>query len=69
MRFNPRALRVAAAEAGDNSVVAIAARLELPYVTVRRWTSAAGQPNGPALAAIERVYGVTPAALYPQPTA
>jgi DNA-binding transcriptional regulator YdaS (Cro superfamily) len=67
--FNPRPLRAAAAELGDNTAVAIAARLNCPYATVRRWTSGRGIPAGPALAAIERTYGVTPAALFPADTA
>ncbi|MFE2224773.1 helix-turn-helix domain-containing protein, partial [Agrobacterium deltaense] len=63
--FNPRALRAAAAAVGDNTVVSIAARLALPYSTVRRWTSSSAQPTGEALATIERTYGVTPAQLFP----
>ncbi|MET8399611.1 helix-turn-helix domain-containing protein [Streptomyces sp900116325] len=65
VRFNPRPLRAAAAALGDNTAVSIAARLNTPYVTVQRWTSGRGIPAGPALAAIERAYGITPADLFP----
>ncbi|MER8086579.1 hypothetical protein ABTZ57_15950 [Streptomyces sp. NPDC094048] len=69
MPFDPRPLRSAAATVGDNSVIAIAARLNAPYATVRRWTSGRGEPKGAALATIERIYGVTSAALYPDDAA
>ncbi|MGW2591991.1 helix-turn-helix domain-containing protein [Streptomyces sp. NPDC001515] len=69
MKFDPRPLRSAAAAAGDSTVVAIAERIGIPYVSVRRWTSGRGEPKGPALAAIERAYGITPAALYPSDAA
>ncbi|MGW6518581.1 helix-turn-helix domain-containing protein [Streptomyces sp. NPDC054962] len=65
MSFNPIPLRTAAASKGDNSVAAIARRLRTPYATVIRWTSGSSTPGGPALAVIERTYGVTPAALFP----
>ncbi|MDK0520347.1 hypothetical protein [Streptomyces sp. ML-6] len=65
MAFDPRPLRTAAAACGDNQVTQIAARLRAPYSTVRRWTGGQGEPNGPALANIERTYGVTAASLYP----
>ncbi|WP_406014362.1 helix-turn-helix domain-containing protein [Streptomyces sp. NBC_00984] len=67
MSFDPRPLRAAAAARGDNTVTAIAARLGAPYPTVRRWTSGRGEPKGATLAAIQRIYGVTPASLYPTP--
>jgi hypothetical protein len=63
--FDPHPLRVAAATRGDHQVTQIAARLQAPYSTVRRWTGGQGEPNGPALANIERIYGVTAASLYP----
>lgn len=66
--FDPTALRTAAAERHkDYKIRAIAARLEAPYASVRRWTSGTGEPSGPRLADIERVYGVTPAQLWPEP--
>ncbi|MGW4727632.1 helix-turn-helix transcriptional regulator [Streptomyces shenzhenensis] len=65
MSFTPVPLRTAAAAKGDNSVAAISRRLHTPYATVIRWTSGRSIPAGPALAAIERAYGVTPAALFP----
>lgn len=69
MSFNPRPLRAAAAALGDNTAVAIATRLGAPYATVRRWTSGRGIPAGPALATIERTYGVTPASLFTEDAA
>lgn len=65
MGFTPLPLRAAAAALGDTTAVAIAERLETPYVTVRRWTSGRGVPSGPSLADIERIYGVTSAQLFP----
>ncbi|MFF2014037.1 helix-turn-helix domain-containing protein [Streptomyces sp. NPDC058195] len=64
MRFDPHPLRVAAAARGDHTIRAIAARLHAPYPSVRRWTSGTAEPRGIALAAIERTYGVTAAALF-----
>ncbi|MFE1070961.1 hypothetical protein ACFW5W_06995 [Streptomyces sp. NPDC058783] len=65
MRFDPRPLRSAAAAKGHTKVTAIARELGLPYGTVITWTQGRCAPAGPALAAIERAYGVTPAALFP----
>ncbi|MDW4905061.1 hypothetical protein RB628_06800 [Streptomyces sp. ADMS] len=65
MRFDPKPLRSAAASVGDNSSAAIARKLNTPYATVIRWTSGRSVPAGPALASIERTYGVTAAALFP----
>jgi hypothetical protein len=64
-RFDPIPLRTAAAAKGDNTTAAISRRLGAPYVTVLRWTSGRSVPAGPALAEIEREYGVTPAKLFP----
>ncbi|MEU1082347.1 helix-turn-helix transcriptional regulator [Streptomyces sp. NPDC005908] len=63
--FDLKALRRAAIDHGDTSAAAIARRLGMPYGTVIRWTSGRAAPSGPALAAIERAYGLTPAQLYP----
>ncbi|MFJ5999622.1 helix-turn-helix domain-containing protein [Streptomyces sp. NPDC092370] len=65
MRFDPIPLRTAAAAKGDNTTAAISRRLNAPYQTVIRWTSGRSTPAGPALADIERTYGVTAAALFP----
>ncbi|MGC0427650.1 hypothetical protein RKD32_004005 [Streptomyces sp. SAI-195] len=65
MRFDPRPLRSAAAAKGHNSVAAIAREIDAPYQTVVRWTQGRSAPAGPALATIERTYGVTAAALFP----
>jgi transcriptional regulator with XRE-family HTH domain len=65
MRFDPRPLRSAAAAKGHNKVAAIARELGLPYGTVITWTQNRSAPGGPALAAIERAYGVTAAQLFP----
>ncbi|MFH8530501.1 hypothetical protein ACH4GE_19025 [Streptomyces tendae] len=67
MHFDPRPLRSAAAAKGHNTVAAIAREIGSPYNTVIRWTQGRGTPGGHALAAIERSYGVTPAALFPAP--
>ncbi|MFF9284832.1 helix-turn-helix domain-containing protein [Streptomyces griseosporeus] len=64
-RFDPAPLRNAAAQRGHYNVTAIARELGLPYQTVIRWTAGRNVPGGPALAAIERAYGVTAAALFP----
>ncbi|MGW3711381.1 hypothetical protein ACWDN6_14690 [Streptomyces albogriseolus] len=65
MTFDPKPLRVAAAAKGDNSVAAISRRLAAPYATVIRWTNGSSTPAGPALATIERTYGVTAGDLFP----
>jgi hypothetical protein len=65
VRFDPKPLRSAAAAKGDNSTAAISRRLHAPYATVIRWTSGRSVPAGPALASIERAYGITAAALFP----
>ncbi|MGA5084057.1 helix-turn-helix domain-containing protein [Streptomyces pseudogriseolus] len=66
MAFDAKALRVAAlAKKNDTTAAAIARRIGIPYGTVIRWTSGRSVPAGPALAAIERAYGVTAADLFP----
>ncbi|MYY08796.1 XRE family transcriptional regulator [Streptomyces sp. SID4919] len=65
MSFTVTPLRTAAAAHGDHSAAAIARRIGAPYPSVIRWTSGRSVPAGPALALIERAYGVTPAALFP----
>ncbi|MGC0205260.1 helix-turn-helix domain-containing protein [Streptomyces levis] len=67
MTFDLKALRVAAIERNDTTAAAIARRTGIPYPTVIRWTSGKGVPAGPALAAIERAYGITAARLFPAP--
>ncbi|MYR46637.1 helix-turn-helix transcriptional regulator [Streptomyces sp. SID5910] len=67
MHFDPRPLRSAAAAKGHNTVADIAREIGAPYNTVIRWTQGRGTPSGPALADIERSYGVTPAALFSTP--
>ncbi|NEC25165.1 helix-turn-helix transcriptional regulator [Streptomyces sp. SID8111] len=65
MSFDAKALRRAALERGDTTAAAIARRTGIPYATVVRWTSGRGIPAGPALATLERTYGVTAAGLFP----
>ncbi|GGW68241.1 helix-turn-helix domain-containing protein [Streptomyces griseoloalbus] len=65
MAFDLTALRVSALDKGDTTAAAISRRIGVPYATVIRWTSGRGVPAGPALAAIERAYGITPARLFP----
>ncbi|MEV0444790.1 helix-turn-helix transcriptional regulator [Streptomyces spectabilis] len=64
--FNTIALRTAAAAKGDNTTADIARRLGTPYGTVVRWTSGRGRPSSPAVAAMERTYGVTASELFPE---
>jgi hypothetical protein len=65
MSFDLKALRVAALDKGDTTTAAISRRTGIPYATVIRWTSGRGIPAGPALATIERTYGVTAGDLFP----
>jgi transcriptional regulator with XRE-family HTH domain len=67
MPFDPTPLLDAAAQPPhrNRTLTSIADRLGVPYGTLRRWTSGRNVPNGPALARIERTYGVTAAQLWP----
>ncbi|MFD3829700.1 hypothetical protein [Streptomyces sp. NPDC058621] len=61
---NVSATLVSAAHAkGDTSPAAMAARLGVPYLTAYRWATGRNQPSPAGLAAIERAYGLTSAAL------
>ncbi|MFJ7337844.1 helix-turn-helix domain-containing protein [Streptomyces sp. NPDC101116] len=56
---------MAALNQDDTTAAAISRRTGVPYATVIRWTSGRGVPAGPALAALERAYGITAARLFP----
>lgn len=62
--YRPAALLDAAHAAGDATTAEIAARLGVPYQSAYRWTTGRNAPGPGGLAAIERAYGLTPAALF-----
>ncbi|GAA3237102.1 helix-turn-helix transcriptional regulator [Streptomyces lavendulae] len=63
------ALVAAGRARGDNSTADMARRMGLPYLTVYRWTTGRNAPGPAGLAAIERAYGLTTAALIHRGTA
>ncbi|MFZ3471432.1 helix-turn-helix domain-containing protein [Streptomyces sp. 2.9] len=61
---------VAAAHArGHRTTAEMARRMDVPYLTVYRWVTGRNTPSPEGLAAIERTYGLTSAALHPQQVA
>lgn len=63
------ALVAAASARGDDTPAEMARRLDVPYLTVYRWVTGRNAPSPAGLAAIERTYGLTSAALLPQQAA
>lgn len=61
--YSPEALISAAEERGDHTAADMARRLGVPYLAVYRWVTGRNSPGPAGLAAIERAYGLTPAAL------
>lgn len=64
-----QALIYAASTRGDHTTIAMAKRMGVPYLTVYRWVTGRNTPGPAGLAAIERTYGLTSAALLPQQVA
>jgi transcriptional regulator with XRE-family HTH domain len=66
MAFDVKLLRhTAVAKHDDYRIGDIARRLGVPPANVSRWATGHSVPSGPALAAIERAYGITAAQLFP----
>ncbi|WP_406013019.1 helix-turn-helix transcriptional regulator [Streptomyces sp. NBC_00984] len=63
MSFAPAALVAAAQAKGDQTPADMARRMGVPYLAVYRWATGRNAPGPSGLAAIERTYGLTPAAL------
>ncbi|MER6196735.1 helix-turn-helix transcriptional regulator [Streptomyces sp. NPDC001586] len=64
MSFAHEALIYAAGRRGDHTTADMARRLGVPYLTVYRWVTGRHTPGPAGLAAIERTYGLTSAALF-----
>ncbi|MFJ7267281.1 helix-turn-helix domain-containing protein [Streptomyces sp. 4.24] len=64
-----QALVAAAHARGDHTTIEMARRMDVPYLTVYRWVTGRNTPGPAGLAAIERTYGLTTAALNPQQVA
>ncbi|WP_159395612.1 helix-turn-helix domain-containing protein [Streptomyces sp. 3211] len=64
MSFAHEALICAAGRRGDHTTADMARRLGVPYLTVYRWVTGRNTPGPAGLAAIERTYGLTAAALF-----
>lgn len=69
MSYVSAALMSAAHAKGDHNPAAMAQRMGVPYLTAYRWATGRNKPGPAGLAAIERAYGLTPAALLHQGTA
>ncbi|MFE4210269.1 MULTISPECIES: helix-turn-helix transcriptional regulator [Streptomyces] len=69
MSYASEALLAAAHRRGDHTTAAMAKRMGVPYLTVYRWATGRNQPGPAGLAAIERAYGLTSAALHPRQVA
>ncbi|MFF7295340.1 hypothetical protein [Streptomyces sp. NPDC008265] len=63
------ALLYAAGRKGDHTTAAMARRMGVPYLTAYRWVTGRNAPGPAGLAAIERAYGLTSAALLPRQVA
>ncbi|MFD3911236.1 helix-turn-helix domain-containing protein [Streptomyces sp. NPDC058603] len=63
MPYAPNALVAAAQAKGDRTPADMARRMGVPYLAVYRWATGRNAPSPAGLAAIERTYGLTPAAL------
>ncbi|MET9468517.1 helix-turn-helix transcriptional regulator [Streptomyces sp. NPDC006544] len=63
MSFASDALIYAASARGDHTPAAMAERMGVPYLSVYRWVTGRNAPGPAGLAAIERTYGLTSAAL------
>ncbi|MFE5674502.1 helix-turn-helix domain-containing protein [Streptomyces erythrochromogenes] len=69
MSYASEALLFAARKRGDHTPADIARRTGVPYLTAYRWTTGRNRPGPAGLAAIERAYGLTSAALNPRQAA
>ncbi|MFE3905465.1 helix-turn-helix domain-containing protein [Streptomyces sp. NPDC059153] len=63
MPYAPDALIAAAQAKGDHTYADMARRIGMPYLAVYRWATGRNAPSPAGLAAIERTYGLTTAAL------
>ncbi|MFD9600234.1 helix-turn-helix domain-containing protein [Streptomyces sp. NPDC059970] len=69
MSYAPAALVAAAQAKGDRTPADMARRMGVPYLAVYRWATGRNAPSQAGLAAIERTYGLTAAALIREDTA